>query len=249
MSENIEEAVKIIRNSNHLLAFTGAGISVESGIPSFRGDDGLWKKYDPSCLDISYFYSQTYKAWKVIKEIFYDYFGTAKPNPAHVTLAKLEEIDILKYTITQNIDNLHQEAGSKKVIEFHGSTRNLICVGCGQVYPKEIVYKQEIPMCDRCNDLLKPDFVFFGEMIPESAGSNAFHLANQSDVVLVIGTTGEVMPACNIPYYAKQNGAKIIEINTEMSGFTQKITDVFLQGQAGKVMVELYNRIISNDKP
>jgi len=239
MDEKIYQAVEKIKNATHAIAFTGAGISVESGIPSFRGKDGLWNKYDPSCLDISYFFSNSLKAWKVIKEIFYDYFGQAKPNDAHIALAKLEQLNLLKAVITQNIDNLHQEAGSLNVIEFHGNTRNLVCVGCGKSYGKEIVSNNDLPLCDFCSDLLKPDFVFFGEAIPEPAGSLSFQLAIKSDLVIVIGTTGEVMPACNIPYYAKQNGATIIEINPEESHFTHSITDIFLQAKAGEMMNEI----------
>ncbi|NLJ06308.1 MAG: NAD-dependent deacylase [Sphingobacteriales bacterium] len=239
MQNLINEAAEKIKKSQFLIAFTGAGISVESGIPSFRGKDGLWNRYDPSCLDISYFFSHAPQAWKVIKEIFYDYFGQAKPNPAHIALAELEKKGILKYVITQNIDNLHFEAGNKQVIEFHGNTRQLVCMGCGKIYTREIVYQQAIPLCDTCHSLLKPDFVFFGEMIPEPAGSDSFQLAVKADVVLVIGTTGEVMPACNIPYYAKQNGATIIEINTEPSRFSNSITDIFLQGKASEIMSKI----------
>lgn len=239
MQEKLNIAAEKIRQSKYLIAFTGAGISVESGIPSFRGKDGLWTRYDPNCLDISYFHSNPFKAWPIIKEIFYNFFGKAQPNDAHLQLAWLEEKGLLKYLITQNIDNLHYEAGNRKIIEFHGNTRQLVCSGCAKIYDSELVYKSEVPLCDYCHSLLKPDFVFFGEMIPEPAGSQSFELALKADVVLVIGTSGEVMPACNIPYYASKNGAFIIEINPEPSNFTRSITNLFLQGNATVMMNEI----------
>src|SRR6056297_1553429 len=113
--DNLEEAVDLILNSKHTTGYTGAGVSVESGIPPFRGKDGLWNKYDPGILDLDYFYSNPLDSWQVIKEIFYEFFGSAKPNNAHYALAELEKLDLVKAVITQNIDNLHQEAGSKTV--------------------------------------------------------------------------------------------------------------------------------------
>ena len=127
MQEKIERAAKIIKNSKHLTVFTGAGISVESGIPPFRGSEGLWSKYDPEVLELDYFHRNPDVSWKIIKEIFYDFFGKAKPNDSHFGISKLEDLGIVKTIITQNIDNLHQEAGSKNVIEFHGNSKVLIC--------------------------------------------------------------------------------------------------------------------------
>src|SRR5665811_1498609 len=116
----LEEAAQIIKKSNYTIAFTGAGISVESGIPPFRGEHGLWNKYDPKVLDIEYYLENEEKCWFYIREIFYDFFAHAKPNKAHLVLAELEKMRLMKSVITQNIDNLHQEAGSKVVHEFHG---------------------------------------------------------------------------------------------------------------------------------
>jgi len=128
---NIEKAAKIIKSAKHVTAFTGAGISVESGIPPFRGDGGIWGKYDPKILDLPYFLANPLDSWIVIKEIFYEFFGKAKPNNAHKMLAEMESLGWLKAIITQNIDNLHQEAGSKNVIEFHGNSKILVCTNCG----------------------------------------------------------------------------------------------------------------------
>ena len=235
-----EEAVEILKNSHRTVAFTGAGISVESGIPPFRGENGLWNKYDPIFIEINYFQAYPKKSWKLIKEIFFDFFGKAKPNPAHKVLAKMEEKGLLQAIITQNIDNMHQEAGSKVVYEFHGNSQYLICLKCKKRYPvSEIDLTLLPPKCKNCNELLKPDFVFFGEGIPKDAYENSFAEAYKAEVFIVIGTTGEVMPACTIPYMAKRYGATIIEVNTNHSAFTNQITDIFLQGKAGKVMSQL----------
>jgi len=240
----IEEAANILMNANHVTAFTGAGISVESGIPPFRGKDGLWSRYNPIVLDIDYFHNNPKESWLVIKEIFYDYFGEAKPNEAHFALAELEKMGIIKSVITQNIDNLHLQAGSNEVYEFHGNSRNLICTSCSKILKAEETDLSVLPpKCNVCGTVLKPDFVFFGEPIPEPARSNSFNEAKKADLFLLIGTTGEIMPASQIPQEAKWNGAKIIEINIEPTKFTDSITDLFIEGKATKVFRNILNCI------
>ncbi len=240
MKELIQKAAELLRNSKHTTAFTGAGISVESGIPPFRGEDGLWSKYDPIVLDINYFNANPGHSWEVIKEIFYDFFGAATPNAAHYFLARLEKEGLLSSVITQNIDNLHQEAGSCKVHEYHGSSRNLICTKCGQSYLSSEVQLDQLPVsCIKDGGLLKPDFVFFGEAIPEEAQKASNEEAFQSEVFILIGTTGEIMPASLIPRMAKENGATIIEINPNESNYTPGITDIFLQGKATDICSKL----------
>ncbi len=236
----IEKAADLIKSANRVCAFTGAGISVESGIPPFRGEDGLWNKYNPIFLDIDYFNKNPVESWKLINEIFYDFFGKAKPNAAHFALAEMEKIGFLHSIITQNIDNLHQEAGSKEVYEFHGNSRNLVCNNCGNKYlVNEVGLNNLPPKCKNCGAVLKPDFVFFGEQIPEPANSNSFEETVKADVFILIGTTGEIMPASMIPYQAKKNNAKIIEINIQPSNFTNSIVDIFLEGKASEIMREL----------
>lgn len=244
MKEKIKEAANLLKNSNNTTAFTGSGISVESGIPSFRGPNGLWNKYDPKYVEISYFLQNPKESWLFLKEIFFTHFGKAKPNFAHKAIAELEKKGIVKAIITQNIDNLHQEAGSKIVYEFHGNLKYLICLECGKSFSQEVIdMDADIPFCKICDGLLKPDCIFFGEPIPEPAGSLSFALAENSDIFLIVGTTGEVTPACNIPHNAKSNGAKIIEINPYESSFTNTITDVFLQGKATEMMKALMEEI------
>ncbi|MFW5992376.1 MAG: SIR2 family NAD-dependent protein deacylase, partial [Halanaerobiaceae bacterium] len=138
---------------------------------------------------------------------------------------------------TQNIDNLHQEAGSKEVYEFHGNSRRLICTGCGRKKTfAPSIFTDLPPCCEHCGEVLKPDYVFFGEPIPEPARSKSFREAKLADVFLVIGTEGEVQPAAMIPLQASKNGAKIIEVNTGKSNYTNNITDIYLQGKATEIM-------------
>ncbi len=247
MDENkIEQAAKLIKNAKYAVVFTGAGISVESGIPPFRGEDGLWNKYDPSILELGYFHSHPKEAWTVIKEIFYDFMGKSKPNPAHISVANLEKAGYVKAVITQNIDNLHQEAGSKEVYEFHGTVRNLLCLQCGKKHPAADISLEKLPpVCPECGGMLKPDFIFFSEQIPEKASHLSFQAAEKSDVMLLIGTTGEVMPAGFIPHRAKETGATIIEVNLVESAHTRSVTDIYLQGKAGEIMPELERQILS----
>ncbi len=245
LNTDIEKAVGALLNSKRTTAFTGAGISVESGIPPFRGENGLWNRFNPEFLDINYFMDYPEKSWKLIKEIFYDYFGKAKPNAAHTALGKLEGMGLLHSIITQNIDGLHQQGGSNNVYEFHGNSRNLVCVKCGNIY-KAVDYNLNTlpPVCKSCGGLLKPDFVFFGEPIPEPAQSNSFAEVKNADVFLIIGTTGEIMPASIIPVEASKNNKTIIEINTHKSNYTNSIADIFLQGKATQIMQKLLTNIL-----
>ncbi len=239
----IKQAAELIKNSSRTVAFTGAGISVESGIPPFRGDGGLWNKYDPIILDIDYFKQNTEKAWVVIKELFYDFMGIAEPNAAHFALTKMEKAGLLQSIITQNIDNLHQKAGNSEVYEFHGNSRDLVCMNCSKKHTVSDVDLSVLPpLCEKCGGILKPDFVFFGEPIPEPANSKSWAEADNADVFILIGTTGEIMPASMIPFRAKEKGKKIIEINITTSNYTS-IADVFLQGKATEMMKMLVEEL------
>jgi len=240
----LRAAAEKIHRAKRVVGFTGAGISVESGIPPFRGPNGLWSKYDPVFLDIGYFNQHPGKSWALIKKIFYDFFGKAKPNAAHRALAEMERKGLVQAVITQNIDNLLQEAGSQNVYEFHGTSKRLVCSQCRFKQDVENVDLSSLPpRCEKCGGVLRPDFVFFGESIPEPANSLSFREVQIADVFLVIGTTGEIMPASLVPLAAKQNGAAIIEINTEPTRFTHEITDIFIQGKATTVMTALLNTL------
>ena len=240
----IQKAVKFIRSAKRVSAFTGAGISVESGIPPFRGENGLWEKYNPEILNIDYFRKHPDEAWALICEIFYERYGDAEPNMAHRALAAMEANGYLHAIITLNIDNLHQKSGSKEVCEFHGGLQYLVCLNCLKKYHSAKVDLRSIPpLCPDCGGLLKPDFVFFGEPISEAAKAKSLHEAQHSDVFLVIGTSGEINPAAYVPHLAKANGALIIEVNPDITKYTATITDVILQGNASEVMTKLVHAL------
>lgn len=239
--EDIIKKIAQIIISGEVVAFTGAGISVESGIPAFRGSQGLWKKYDPEeYAYLEAFLNYPEKVWQMLREI-YNLLLEAKPNPAHLVLSNMEKMGILKAVITQNIDNLHQRAGSRKVIELHGTGEKLICLKCYH----EISFEERLleilpfPRCKNCNFPLKPKVVFFGEPLPQEALSEAFYLAQNCRVLIIIGTSGMVTPAAYIPYRAKKSGATIIEINLEETPYTSSISDFFLEGKAGEILSKL----------
>lgn len=237
-------AAKMVTASRRCVAFTGAGISVESGISPFRGENGLWNRYDPANFEISYFLNNSTRSWEVMREIFYELFGEVRPNTAHYALAELEHRNLIKAVITQNVDNLHFDAGNTVVHEFHGSLRKLVCLKClKRIHVDKVDLSVLPPLCSHCKGLLKPNAVFFGEPIPEPAHSNAFREAEKADCFILIGTTGEVAPANMIPRIGKQNGASIIEINTAESAYTDSITDIFLQGRATLAMEQLMDEI------
>ncbi len=239
-SEKIKQAAQLIRKAKYAVAFTGAGISVESGIPPFRGKNGLWNTTDPIFLEIEFFNKKPFQSWQKIKEIFYDKLGDAKPNIAHTILAKMEERSFLEAVITQNIDHLHQTAGSKYVYELHGTYKNLVCTECQSEYDLSFANLDYLPpTCFVCKGILKPDIVFFNEPIPHFAKKRSFEEAEKADVFIIIGTNAEVLPAARIPEVAKENGAKIIEINIQPSHFTNTITDVFLEMKATEAMREI----------
>ncbi len=239
MKKRIETAARWLKESNFALALTGAGISVESGIPAFRGAQGLWDKYDPAeYAHIDAFMSDPFKVWKMLKEL-YGITLKAKPNPAHKALAELEIMGKLYAVITQNVDSLHQKAGSKKVIEFHGTGETLTCLSCrGKFRIEEINLKNVPPFC-YCGGILKPDVVFFGEPIPPDALKESFELASKCDLLLVIGTSAQVYPAADIPRIAKRSGAKVIEINLEPTPLTLGVSDLFIEGRAGEILPKI----------
>ena len=220
-------AAQLIKEAKNIIIFTGAGISAESGIPTFRGKDGLWNKYNPHEL-------ATYEAFMKNPKLVWEWYDfrrqlikKASPNKAHIILAKWEKF--LPITIiTQNVDELHQKAGNKRVIELHGNIWILKCINENCDY-KEKNYKAPLkelpPICPKCHDLLRPGVVWFGESLPQEALSKAFSLAKNADLCIVIGTSGVVYPAAHIPFLVKENRGKVIEINLEPTPISQ-IADI-----------------------
>ncbi len=235
----LQAAAELLASARHLAAFTGAGISVESGIPPFRGPGGLWERHDPRLLELDYFRLHPLECWELLRELFYDHLSEAQPNEAHRVLARWEARGLLKAVITQNIDNLHVLAGSREVIEFHGNTRNLSCLRCGQSTAAGSVDLLQLPPRCACGGVLKPDVVFFGENIPQSARLAAEEAIDRADLLLVIGSTGEVYPAASLPYRAAERGARIIEINPLPSCFTTGLRTLFLGLPAGQALSDL----------
>lgn len=242
MNTLVREAADIIFRSKLTLALTGAGVSVESGIPDFRSASGLWAKFDPAeYATIEAFRSNPEKVWNMLSAMDKLLIG-AEPNKAHMGMAQLEKMGFLHAVITQNVDNLHQRGGSTKVIEYHGNSSTLTCIWCGEKYNAE-EKRDEIPPRCRCEKLLKPDVVFFGEAIPSYAMNESYQLAASAQAVIVAGTSALVSPANSIPGIAKNNGAKIIEINKEETHLTGTVTDVFLQGGAGDIVSALVREV------
>jgi NAD-dependent deacetylase len=235
----IERAGQDILAAEHTVAFTGAGISTESGIPHFRGRNGLWSRFDIyEYGHIDAFRRNPEKVWIMLREMLA--LLDAQPNPAHLALAELEALALLDGVITQNVDNLHQAAGSRRVVEFHGNFTRLVCLTCQRRFDVHNVHIGDEPPRCSCGTILKPDGVFFGEPIPPRAYEEAMSLTRTADLMLVIGTSAAVFPASHLPLLLKepsrQRPGKVVEINTEPTPLTGGIADYSIQGKAGEVL-------------
>lgn len=242
---NIQKAKEIIADSNHLVVLTGAGISAESGVPTFRDAlTGLWSNFDPQELaTASAFIRDPELVWgwyewrrKMLLEV--------APNPAHIALSNLEN-KVNKLTlITQNVDDLHERAGSKNVLHLHGSMFTPRCFDCGTSYTftaapalnKE--QKLKPPKCSSCNGNIRPGVVWFGEAMPQQETIHAFEAANNCDVFLSIGTSGLVYPAAGLPEEAARNGANVIHINPQTMAITHN-NEMQLMGNAAEILPKL----------
>ncbi len=234
--EDYAQLAELIRNSSNTCALTGAGISVESGISDFRSAGGLWERFDPmDYAHIDAFRRDPARVWRMLVEMD-EVVSKAEPNPAHFALAQLEEMGLLATIITQNIDNLHQRAGSKNVVEFHGSHATLSCFRCGQGYGRDEVDLSQTPPRCACGGPLKPDVVFFGEAIPPQALEEATAAASSCRLMLVIGTSAVVAPASLMPVLAARSGATVVEINVEPTELTRGVADITILGRAGRVL-------------
>ncbi|MFP4634989.1 MAG: SIR2 family NAD-dependent protein deacylase [Nitriliruptoraceae bacterium] len=203
------------------VVLSGAGISVSSDIPAFRGSGGLWARYDPmEYATIEAFRADPDKVWQMLWELD-AVLEAAEPNPAHLAIAELQALGVVATVVTQNIDGLHQRAGSDDVVELHGSRSSLTCLDCGWTQTREVVAAGRrgggAPRCDACDGALKPDAVFFGEPLPVAAWQRAEQRVRDALDVLVVGTAAEVEPAASLPYLAGSAGARVWEINPEPS--------------------------------
>ncbi len=231
----------LIIKAKRTVVFTGAGISTESGIPDFRSPGGIWERFDPEDFTYRKFVKDVAsrrKHW----QLFQGLATLAEPNPAHYAIAKLYQLGRLDCVITQNIDNLHQRAGmpDDKVLELHGNMQWVVCLGCSRRYPFEQVKArldkgEEIPDCETCSGILKPDAVFFGEPLPEKVLREAISHSRKSDLFIVIGSTLVVYPAAYMPEYALDFGAKLVIINLSSTPI-DKQASVLVRAKAGEAM-------------
>jgi len=244
MDRLIDKAAEDIAAARSVTALTGAGVSIESGIPPFRGKGGLWEKIDPmEYAHIDAFRRDPEKVWQVLIKSMADVLGSARPNDAHFGLVRLEKMGKLKTVITQNVDGLHQAAGNTDVIEFHGSFARQCCTDCGKQCQSSEVNMDAIPPRCQCGGIYRPDCVFFGEMIPPDALLRSRAAAVSCDVMLVMGTSAMVQPAAHMPVLARENGARIIEINPESTPLTGSVSDCFIPGSGGRIMNAILARL------
>ena len=240
MFESIIEQIKDIQK---IVFVTGAGISQESGIPTFRGKDGLWRNYNAMELaTIDAFYKNPKLVWEWYNERRRNIFA-AQPNLGHKAIAELE-----KYTevviLTQNIDGLHQKAGSTKVLELHGSIVKIKCSVCD--FKDEIITEfSEIPPLCKCGNILRPDVVWFGESLPQDVWQKAIIFSSQCDLMIIAGTSLVVSPANTLPIYAKQNNAKLIEINPEKTEMSSEM-DLIIRNTSASALPKFVSMFKEN---
>jgi NAD-dependent deacetylase len=248
ISEKVQQAAALIKQSSYVVAFSGAGISTESGIPDFRSEkSGLWNRDDPMEVASLHGFRRNPKA-------FYDWVRPlarvtldAEPNAAHYSLARLEELGFLKSVITQNIDMLHTRAGSSTVYELHGHMREGTCIGCykkydGQFVLDEILKHDNVPYCPACDAPIKPDVILFGEQLPYQAFNAAEREMRKADLMIVIGSSLEVAPAGDIPLHARRHGAKLIIVNLEPTP-VDSLANVVLHAWAGETMEAIVEQL------
>ena len=248
MDEDIKSAAKMIFEARNAVALTGAGISTESGIPDFRTPgNGLWEKYDPAIYanynvfmrDPSLYWQMATETRKIVLD--------AKPNPAHLALAELEKMGKLEYVITQNIDYLHQRAGSINVIELHGTAKTATCLQCSKKYDFATVFAKldasEVPpLCD-CGGVLKSDTILFGEPLPVEALNHARRLVEEVDLMLVVGSHLDVFPANSLPQIvAEREGTRLILVNLSNTPFDY-LWDVAIYGRAGEILPKIVSHV------
>ena len=244
MQEGILQAQRMLRDAHHAVALTGAGLSTPSGVPDFRSpESGLWQQVDPFAVASLY-------AFRSRPQAFYEWIRpmvrrvwNAAPNPAHLALAYLEKIGILKATITQNIDGLDLLAGSRRVIEIHGNFRNATCIGCYKTFPgKEVLVHlmndESLPTCKTCGGTLKPNVILFGEQLPFSELHASQKETRECDVMLVAGSSLTTEPAASLPELARQHGARLIFVNLQ-STWLDDVADVVIHADVAQVLPDI----------
>jgi NAD-dependent deacetylase len=237
-----EKFIRALENADRVTVSTGAGVSAESGVPTFRGADGLWKKFKPEEL-------ATFEAFERNPKIVWEWYqyrreiiNKIKPNPGHYAIAEMAQYYKQFRLVTQNVDDLHRAAGSKDVIELHGNIKRNRCIGCGKLgYEEEFA---EFPPRCACGGKLRPDVVWFGELLPVEALERAEEAARKCDLFFVVGTSGVVQPAANLPITARRHGAYVVEINLEPTELTF-VVDEHFHGKSGEILPVILEKIRS----
>ncbi len=249
-AEAIEQVARFLIAARYVMAMTGAGTSVESGIPPFRGPGGLWTKYgEPPMNGYQRFLENPKQAWEERlnpigpSAILRDTLAAAQPNPGHEALVALEDMDILRFLITQNVDNLHRRAGSRKLAEIHGNSTLTRCIQCTTRYPlNEISLDVLPPSCPQCNGMVTIDTVAFGEPIPPDVLAQCQQTTNRCDCMLVVGTSATVFPAAAFPMQVRDSGGILIEVNPYESDITP-LCAVSLRGPSGELLPQLVTAV------
>ena len=241
----LEHAADLLVSRRYVIAMTGAGVSVESGIPPFRGPGGLWTKYGEPPLDgYQRFLADPQGYWQqrlTAPSEVVQALAQAQPNAGHYAMAELERVGVLRYLITQNIDNLHRAAGHQRVAEIHGNSQLLRCIGCGRRFPQAaiaIAPEALPPHCPACASIIKADTVHFGEPIPQDVLEICFRETREADCMLVAGTSAVVYPAASFPQMIKEQGGEIIEVNLNETPLTP-LADCALRGRFGEILPTL----------
>jgi NAD-dependent deacetylase len=234
-----ERLAALIRERQPCVVLTGAGVSTESGIPDFRSPTGLWAQFDPLEFgSIDAFRRDPIKVWSFYKPRI-SMLTDAHPNPAHVALAELERHGLVQAVVTQNIDLLHERAGSSEVVEVHGSIRTATCPGCGARYELEqvlaLLAEADAPACPACGEIVKPDVVFFGELLPPEAIDRAYKLARAAALMLVVGSALEVYPIAGLPEETLAAGGKLAIVNRGPTPYDGR-ANLRIDGSAGDVL-------------
>lgn len=237
-----EKLLESVRKAHSVCVLTGAGVSAESGVPTFRGEEGLWKKFKPEEL-------ANFDAFMRNPDLVWEWYAyrrrlihEVKPNPGHYALVELEGCVSDFTLVTQNVDNLHGRAGSKRVVELHGNIERSYCVDCrSEVSDLNVDSLSTAPRCEKCGGLIRPDVVWFGEMLPTEAFSRAESAARTCDVFLCVGTSAVVYPAASLPYTALEHGAYVVEINREYTELSSRAQETLI-GKSGEILPELLSR-------
>lgn len=230
----MSELAQLLRQRQPCVVLTGAGISTESGIPDFRSAGGIWAKYDPmEYATIDAFARDPEKVWEFYA-LRLGVLAEAEPNAGHRALAELERRGLVRAIVTQNIDGLHQRAGSREVIEVHGSVRSATCLECQSETPLD----RPAPRCPRCGAIMKPGVVMFGELLPEAAMARATELARRAGLLLVVGSTLEVYPVAGLPDETLSSGGALAIVNRGPTAYDER-ADLKVDGGAGETLVTL----------